>query len=66
MHRVRKGTTWNTIDVPFIGEFTKKVVKAGARAVQKKTTVPGVGYMVYCADTEGNIFGTMRSDEKAN
>lgn len=65
MHRANKGTTWNTIDVPFVDEFTKKIEKAGGKIVQKKTTVPGVGYMAYCADTEGNIFGIMQSDEKA-
>lgn len=65
MHRTRKGSTWNTIDVPSVDEFLQKTVKAGGKIVQKKTTVPGVGYMAYCADTEGNVFGIMQADEKA-
>jgi predicted enzyme related to lactoylglutathione lyase len=30
-----------------------------------RTAVPGVGYMAYCQDTEGNTFGTMEADEAA-
>jgi len=64
MHRVKRGTIWNTIDVPSVDEFLKKIVKAGGKVVQKKTTVPGVGYMAYGKDTEGNVFGIMQADEK--
>ena len=28
-------------------------------------TVPGVGYMACCKDTEGNMFGAMQMDPKA-
>jgi uncharacterized protein len=27
--------------------------------------VPGVGYMAYCRDTEGNLFGIMQNDKNA-
>lgn len=27
--------------------------------------VPGVGWLAYCKDTEGNIFGMMQPDTKA-
>jgi hypothetical protein len=57
-----RGTTCNTIDVPSVDKFLKKIVEAGGEVVQKKTAVPGVGYMAYCADTEGNIFGIMEED----
>ncbi len=30
-----------------------------------KMAVPGVGWLAYCKDTEGNIFGFMQSDETA-
>jgi len=66
MERTNQGTTYNTIDVPSIDEFIKKIVKAGGKVVAKKTTVPGVGYMAYCADTEGNVFGTMQADPSAH
>lgn len=65
MRRVKRGSTWNTIDVPSVDRFIKKVVKAGGKVVQKKTAVPGVGYMAYCKDTEGNVFGIMQEDTKA-
>ncbi len=65
MRRVGKGSTWNTIDVPSVNEFLERILKAGGKVVQKKTVVPGVGYMAYCADTEGNVFGIMQEDPKA-
>jgi hypothetical protein len=65
MQRTNKGSTWNTIDVSSVDEYLQKIVKAGGKVVQKKTAVPGVGYMAYCADTEGNVFGIMQADEKA-
>ena len=58
-------TTVNTVDVTSVDEFTQKVVKAGGKVVMPKTTVPGVGYLIYCADTEGNVFGMMQSDPSA-
>jgi len=65
MQRTNKGSTWNTIDISSVDEYLQKIVKAGGKVVQKKTAVPGVGYMAYCADTEGNVFGIMQADEKA-
>ena len=65
MRRMGKGTTCNTIDVPSVDKLLKKIVEAGGKVVQKKTAVPGVGYMAYCADTEGNIFGIMEEDTSA-
>jgi len=65
MCRVKRGSTWNTIDVPSVDRFIKKVVKAGGKVVQKKTTVPGVDHMAYCKDTEGNVFGIMQEDTEA-
>jgi predicted enzyme related to lactoylglutathione lyase len=65
MQRTSKGSTWNTIDVSSVDEYLQKILKAGGKVIQKKTAVPGVGYMAYCADTEGNVFGIMQADEKA-
>jgi predicted enzyme related to lactoylglutathione lyase len=65
MPRTKKGSVWNTIDVPSVDDFIKRIIKTGGKVVQKKTAVPGVGHMAYCADTEGNIFGIMQADEKA-
>ena len=65
MQRTGNGSTWNTMDVPSIDEFMKKVAEAGGKIVTKKMAVPGVGYMAYCEDTEGNTFGIMQADERA-
>jgi predicted enzyme related to lactoylglutathione lyase len=65
MKRMDKATTVNTIDVPSVDEYVKKVVKAGGKQVSKKNTIKGIGYFAYCADTEGNIFGVMETNPKA-
>jgi predicted enzyme related to lactoylglutathione lyase len=65
MPRVRGGSTYNTIDVPSIDEYAQRVLEAGGTVVMPRTAVPGVGYMAYCADTEGNVFGIMEVDEAA-
>ena len=55
----------NTVDVPDVDEFTSKVVASGGEVVMPKNAVPGVGWLVYCKDTEGNIFGMMQEDMSA-
>ena len=55
----------NTIGVPSYDEYLAKVEAAGGKALTPKMTVPGVGYMAYCLDTEGNVFGIMQTDESA-
>lgn len=55
----------NTVDVPSLDEFVQKVTGSGGKVVQPKTVVPGVGYLAYCEDTEGNIFGMMQRDTSA-
>ncbi len=57
--------TVNTIDVPSLDDFVQKVVEAGGKVVVPKQAVPGVGYMSYCADSEGNVFGMMQADPSA-
>jgi predicted enzyme related to lactoylglutathione lyase len=57
--------TTNTISVPSVDDFIKKIKDAGGKVVQGKMAVPGVGYMAYCSDTEGNMFGIMQMDKSA-
>ena len=57
--------TVNTIDVPDLDEYTEKTISAGGKVVAPRITVPGVGYMAYVMDPEGNVFGLMESDENA-
>ena len=56
----------NTIDVPSADEFIAKVEDYGGKIVAPKMAVPGVGYMAYLSDTEGNIFGIMEDDPSAH
>jgi predicted enzyme related to lactoylglutathione lyase len=63
--RAPNATTVNTVDVPSVDEFTKKVTRNGGKIVVPKQAIPGVGYLAYCVDTEGNTFGMMQSDPKA-
>lgn len=65
MHQVRRGATWNTVAVDSVDGAVEKIVQVGGRVVQEKTAVPGVGYMAYCADIEGNIFGIMEENPSA-
>jgi uncharacterized protein len=58
-------TTINTVSVQSYDEALKKINEAGGEALTPKMTVPAVGYMAYCKDTEGNIFGIMQMDPNA-
>ncbi|KPL03001.1 MAG: glyoxalase [candidate division Zixibacteria bacterium SM1_73] len=60
-----QASTYNTVDVPSVDELSKKITEHGGKVVVPKTAVPGVGYVAYCADTEGNVFGIMQEDATA-
>jgi predicted enzyme related to lactoylglutathione lyase len=48
-----------------VDESAKKVVEAGGSVITPKGAVPGVGYLVMCKDTEGNVFGIIEFDPSA-
>ena len=54
-----------TIDVPDVDAYVEKAVGAGATIALPKMAVPTVGWLAYCKDTEGNIFGMMQMDAAA-
>ncbi|MCX6828136.1 MAG: VOC family protein [candidate division Zixibacteria bacterium] len=54
-----------TLDVPSVDDYVKKVIAAGGTIVMPKSAVPGIGWMAYGKDTEGNIFGLMQEDPNA-
>jgi predicted enzyme related to lactoylglutathione lyase len=58
-------STVNTIDVPSVDEYIKKVKTNGGSITRPKMAVPGVGWMAYFKDPEGNTWGMMESDESA-
>ncbi len=55
--------TVNTIEVPDVDEFTDKVKSNGGQVVVEKMPIPGVGYLAYCKDVEGTIFGICQFDK---
>ncbi len=58
-------STYNTIDVPNLDEAIAKAKKAGGTQAVPKVAIPGVGWLAYFKDTEGNIFGMMQMDKDA-
>jgi predicted enzyme related to lactoylglutathione lyase len=55
----------NTIDVSSIDETVKQIEENGGLIVRPKSVIPGVGYLAYFKDTEGNLWGIMQSDTNA-
>lgn len=55
-----------TVDVPDIDATISTVEQNGGTIAVPKTAVPGVGWLVYFKDTEGNVLGAMESDPDAN
>ena len=49
-----------TIGVDAIDDYLKKVLAAGGTLAHDKMEVPGVGWLAYCKDPDGNIFGMMQ------
>lgn len=54
-----------TVDVENIDASIAKAQANDAQIVVPKMPIPGVGWLVYCKDTEGNIFGMMQADPEA-
>jgi hypothetical protein len=57
--------TTNVIDVPSVDDFSAKITKGGGTQVLPKSPIPGVGWVAYFKDTEGNIFGVYQNDPSA-
>lgn len=54
-----------TVSVTDLDEYVDKALKAGGSIAVPSMAIKGVGWLAYCKDTEGNIFGMMQSDENA-
>lgn len=55
----------NTVGVANLDETLKTVETAGGRCVVPKMPIPGVGWLAYCQDNEGNMIGMMQADTSA-
>ena len=54
-----------TVDVANLDTTLASALENGATLAVPKMPIPGVGWLAYCKDTEGNIFGMMQADESA-
>ena len=54
-----------TIEVESVDNTSTIVKENTGEIVVPKMPIPGVGWLVYCKDTEGNIFGIHQEDKNA-
>lgn len=54
-----------TVDVPAIDAAVEKAQQLGGTVALPKMPIPGVGWLAYVKDTEGNILGMMQNDPAA-
>lgn len=54
-----------TVDVENVDAMALKAGSLGGTVVVPKMPIPGVGWLSYIKDTEGNIVGMMQSDASA-
>jgi predicted enzyme related to lactoylglutathione lyase len=66
IHEDKQPATVNVLDVEDIDDSLGKIEANGGSVVSGKSLVPGVGWVAYGKDTEGNVFGMMQSDPSAS
>ncbi len=54
-----------TLGVESVDESVATVTANGGTIALPKMPIPGMGWLAYCKDTEGNIFGMMQPDPEA-
>jgi predicted enzyme related to lactoylglutathione lyase len=54
-----------TMDVESCDAMIKQIKALGGMLALDKMPIPGMGWLAYGIDTEGNIFGVMQSDPAA-
>jgi uncharacterized protein len=59
------GLTVNTMDVESVDDAVKKVLDGGGTLAVAKIAIPGIGWLAYCKDPEGTLFGLMQNDPSA-
>lgn len=64
----RRTGTWAPVHVAVdsIDDALRKIEEAGGEAMTAKMPIPGVGYMAYCRDTEGNAIGIFQEAAAAS
>ena len=63
------GLRLNALECTFAVDDVEKVAAAvrrnGGRILMERTILPGIGELIFFQDSEGNVAGAMRYDEKA-
>jgi predicted enzyme related to lactoylglutathione lyase len=54
-----------TVDVDDVDSCVARALKAGGTLALPKMAVPGIGWLAYVKDPDGNIFGMMQTDLEA-
>ena len=55
----------NTVGLENLDQTIETVLTKGGSMALAKMPVPGVGWLAYCKDPDGNIFGMMQNDPSA-
>jgi predicted enzyme related to lactoylglutathione lyase len=53
------------LDVDDLDKYVARGLELGGEAALPKMPIPGVGWLAYLKDTEGNVFGLMQPDPTA-
>jgi hypothetical protein len=54
-----------TVAVSDLDRYLMRVTTSGGQVTVPKMAIQGVGWLAYCKDTEGNIFGMLQADATA-
>lgn len=55
-----------TVSVDDVEAYAQKAAEHGGEIVVPRMSIPGAGHVMYCSDTEGNIFGLFQDDPTAS
>jgi hypothetical protein len=55
-----------TVQVASVDDVVNAAQRGGGQIALPKMAISGVGWLAYCKDTEGNIFGVMQNDPSAH
>lgn len=55
----------NTVGVASVDSMLERIAGAGGKCVLPKMAIPGVGWLAYCTDLDGHMFGIMQPDSAA-
>lgn len=58
-------SAWIHVGVDSVDKAIRRIEEAGGAVLTQKMPIPGVGYMAYCRDTEGNAFGVYEENPSA-